>query len=351
MTKIAYVINSVEGGGAALPAPRVISLLQGEGFEVVVLALTRRDGRALSAFTEAGIEVRVRDGGERDHVAALRWLRRQLREIAPDLVWSSLSRATVLCQLGAGRVPLVSWQHAAFLRPANRWLMRALRRRTALWVADSEQVAALTAARLRVSREHIMVWPLFAANREAKRAAPWQLGEAVRIGSLGRLHPVKGYDVLIAGLAKVDGRFEASIAGEGVERDSLAAQARSAGVTLSLPGFVDAATYLASLHLYVQPSRSEGLCVAAHEAMAAGLPVVASAVGELPNSIVEGTGLLVPPEDAAALAEAIGRLVAAPEQLAAMGEAARKRVIERFGPERFEAAGLAVVKRLRTLIG
>jgi glycosyltransferase involved in cell wall biosynthesis len=351
VTRIVYVINSVEGGGAALPAPRVISLLQRERFEVVVLALTRRDGRALPAFAEAGIEVRVRTGGERDHVAALGWLRGQLREISPDLVWSSLSRATVLCQLGAGRVPLVSWQHAAFLRPANRWLMRALRWRTAMWVADSEQVAALTAARLRVPRDRVIVWPLFAADPELKQAAPWQPGEAVRIGSLGRLHPVKGYDVLVEALARVGGRYEASIAGEGSERDALAAKARAAGVTLSLPGFVGPAAYLASLHLYVQPSRSEGLCVAAHEAMAAGLPVVASAVGELPSSIVEGTGLLVPPGDAAALAEAIGRLVAAPEHLAAMGEAARKRVIERFGPERFEAAGLAVVKRLRMLIG
>ena len=55
MTRIAYVINSVEGGGAALPAPRVISLLKREGYEVVVLALTRRNGRALPAFAEAGI--------------------------------------------------------------------------------------------------------------------------------------------------------------------------------------------------------------------------------------------------------------------------------------------------------
>lgn len=350
MTRIAYVINSVEGGGAALPAPRVISLLKREGYEVVVLALTRRNGRALPAFAEAGIEVRVRDGGERDHLAALGWLRAQLRDLKPGLVWSSLSRATLLCQLGAGRVPLVSWQHAAFLRPANRWLMRAFRRRTVLWVADSEQVAKLTAARLRVSRDRVMVWPLVAADPEAKQAAPWRSGEAVRIGSLGRLHPVKGYDVLVEALARVGGRYEASIAGEGAERDALAAKARAAGVALALPGFVEPAAYLASLHLYVQPSRSEGLCVAAHEAMAAGLPVVASAVGELSSSIAEGTGLLVPPGDAAALAEAIGRLVTAPERLAAMSAAARKRVIERFGPERFEAAGKAVVERLRAII-
>ncbi len=351
MKRIAYVINSLEGGGAALPAPQVISLLRREGYEVVVLALTRRDGRSLPAFTDAGIEVRVRNGGEHDHFAALRWLRRQMREIAPDLVWSSLSRATVLCQLAAGRVPLVSWQHNAFLRPANRLAMRAFRRRTALWMADSEEVAALTAQRMRVPRDAVMVWPLFATDPQAKQAAAWRPGETVRIGSLGRLHPNKGYDVLVEALAKVAGRFEVSIGGEGAERDALATQAEAAELKLLLPGFVEPANYLAGLHLYVQSSRAEGLCIAAHEAMAAGLPIVASAVGELSNTIVAGAGLLVLPEDAAALAEAIGKLVAAPQRLAAMGAAARTRVIERFGPDRFEAAGLAVVERLRILVG
>ena len=71
MTRIAYLINSVEGGGAALPAPSVIALLRREGFDVTVLALTRRDGRALPRFRGGRIPVRVRDGGERDHRAAL----------------------------------------------------------------------------------------------------------------------------------------------------------------------------------------------------------------------------------------------------------------------------------------
>jgi glycosyltransferase involved in cell wall biosynthesis len=105
---------------------------------------------------------------------------------------------------------------------------------------------------------------------------------------------------------------------------------------------------LAGLHLYVQPSRSEGLCIAAHEAMQAGLPTVVSAVGELPHSVLDRqTGMVVPPGDVEALAEALAWLLSRPEQLAAMGAASRKRVLQRFGADAFEAAGAAVLARVR----
>ena len=167
-------------------------------------------------------------------------------------------------------------------------------------------------------------------------------GEPVRIGSLGRLHPVKGYDVLAEAAARIGERI--MIAGDGAQRAALADR-------LDLVGYLDRPRdWLAGLHLYVQPSRSEGLCVAAHEAMQAGLPVIASAVGELQHSIVPGeTGWLVPPGDVYALANALGEALAAPERLAAMGAAARARLLDRLSPERFEAAGRAIVERLRAL--
>lgn len=352
--RIAYIINSLEGGGAALPVPAIADVLRAEGCEVAVFALTGRDRRALPAMLEAGLEVHVREGGETDHLAALAWLDREVRRWRPTHLWTSLSRATLLGQIigACRRLPVVSWQHNMILKPWNRRLLRWQRNASALWVADSEAVYRHTLATLHVPAERLMTWPIFRADPAASRAAAWRPGEALRIGTLGRLHPAKGYDLLIAAAGRIetDTPLEIMIAGEGAERAALeAAAAALPPGRVRLAGYVeDTSRFLAGLHLYVQPSRREGLCVAAHEAMQAGLPVIASAVGELAHSIAPGeTGWLVPPGDVDALAGALATAIAAPEQLAAAGEAAHTRLLCRMGPERFAAAGAAIVARLR----
>ena len=73
--KIAYVINSLECGGAQLPIPDIVSVLQQRGGEVTVFSLEKRDGLAIPVLESHGIEVRVRSGGNKDHLAAWRWLR------------------------------------------------------------------------------------------------------------------------------------------------------------------------------------------------------------------------------------------------------------------------------------
>ncbi len=354
MIRIAYVINSVEGGGAASPVPAIADVLRSGGANVTIYALTRRDGRAMAAMAAAGLRVVVRDGGEADHFAALRWLNRQVAADRPTHISTSLTRATLLGQLvGARRrLPVVSWQHAAYLKPANRRLLRALQPLSRLWIGDSDAVTRLTAERLKVPAERLMQWPIFRADELAAQARPWRQGEPVRIGSLGRLHPVKGYDVLIDALAALPPdlpRPEVTIAGEGAERSALERRAAALGVELSLPGYVDnPRAFLAGLHLYVQPSRSEGLCVAAHEAMQAGLPLIASAVGQLPYSIKDDrSGLIVPAGDAAALAQALAEMLRRPDRLAAMGASARTDMLEQYSSERFRAAGLAILERMR----
>jgi glycosyltransferase involved in cell wall biosynthesis len=107
---------------------------------------------------------------------------------------------------------------------------------------------------------------------------------------------------------------------------------------------------LASLHLYVQPSKSEGFCVAAHEAMQAGLPVIASDVGELSQSVITGeTGVLVPPGNPDALAEAIKSCISTPERLKKMGEAGRARLLSRFSESEFRRGAKEIVGRLEQL--
>jgi glycosyltransferase involved in cell wall biosynthesis len=358
MMRIAYVINSLEGGGAAAPLPALVRVMEAQGCAVRVLALTPRDRRGLPPLERAGIPTYIREGGEADHFAALRWLDAQLSDWRPDLIWTSLTRATLIGQIVGQRrgIAVVSWQHNAFLKPFNLLLLRLRQRRSLLWVADSECVAELTHRRLKVGRDRIATWPLFAADADAPQARPWRADEPIRIGSLGRLHPNKGYDVLIAALVRLRANgfaapapVEIEIAGDGAAHTDLVAQAAAMNIhNLRFVGFTEPRRFLASLHLYVQPSRSEGLCIASHEAMQAGLPVLASAVGELRHSILDRqTGRLVAPEDPATLAAALADLLADPAGLAAMGRAARARMLERFGSEAFADAGAGIIRRIR----
>ncbi|MGB3167797.1 MAG: glycosyltransferase [Alteraurantiacibacter sp.] len=357
--RILYAINSMEGGGTVSNLPAILAALCGAGAEVRCAALTRRNAKGIAPIEAAGFPVVVRDGGERDHFAAYRWLKREARAFGATHIFTSLTRATLLGQQ-AGRalgLPVVSWQHNAFLKPWNERLLRWLAHRSALWVADSELVAGLTHTRLGVPRGRLVIWPIFFADPDTPQAAPWQEGAPVRVGSLGRLHPAKGYDVLIAALAILRARgitlpeLDMTIAGEGGQRSALEAVRDRA--SLDLPRFIgfvdDPAAWLASLHLYLQPSRREGFCIAAHEAMAAGLPVIVSDTGEMPLTVDMTMGRVVPVEDANALAEALADMLADPSCLAEIGEAARERVLGKFSRERFISIGAQIVDRMRAL--
>jgi glycosyltransferase involved in cell wall biosynthesis len=113
-------------------------------------------------------------------------------------------------------------------------------------------------------------------------------------------------------------------------------------------GFVPPAQvggYLERASVVVCPSRREGYGVVARQAMAYGRPVVATAVGGLPDAVVDGeTGLLVPARDVAALRAALERLLGDPELRARLGRAARQRAHERFGLEAAAAATIAAYR-------
>jgi glycosyltransferase involved in cell wall biosynthesis len=356
--RIAYVINSLEGGGASSPVPAIANLIRTEGAEVRILALTPRDLLGLPAMHAAGLDVVVRNGEERDHLEAYRWLDRAIADWEATHIWTSLTRATLIGQMvGLRRFkPVISWQHAAYLKPANLRLLRATQRLSKLWIGDSECVTELTAERLRVGPDRLMSWPIFSVDPAALPAAPWIAGQPIRVGSLGRLHPVKGYDILLNALAILKAAgfrsapFEIIIGGEGHARPALEAAIRGYGLdNVSLPGFVESpGRFLAGVHLYVQPSRSEGFCIATHEAMQAGIGVVASAVGEMQHSVDVLCGLTVPPENPQALANALAKVLRYPEMLEQLGQAAKRRVRARFGAEAFARRGREVLQKINS---
>jgi len=358
--RIHYLINGLNGGGAAFPLIDVIGLMRAAGHEVRLLALMPQDGRALPRLQAAGIDCAIlgRDAG--DFVDSARALIRRLRRDRPDLLWTSLTRATIFGQL-AGKllgIPVVSWQHNAFLKPGNRAILRRTKGLTRRWVADSESVARFAEAELGIARERIDIWSLFVAQPEVPVAKAWDGRGPFRIGSLGRLHPNKQYEVLIRVAARIRerdpalaARLEFVVAGSGPEAPALKQLAESLNIErVSFIGFLEnPKDFLAGLHAYVQPSRNEGLCIAAHEAMLAALPVVATPVGELQYSVLDGvTGYLRGIGDVDAIARALIELARNPECAAQMGQAGRARVLERFGAAQFQASGRALLDRLQS---
>jgi glycosyltransferase involved in cell wall biosynthesis len=153
------------------------------------------------------------------------------------------------------------------------------------------------------------------------------------LGSVGRLDRQKGLDLVVDALPSIPDAF-ALLVGDGPERDVLLRRAAAAGVAgrLRITGWrQDARDFLTALDVFVLPSRFEGFPQAVVEAMLAERPVVASDVGSVSEAVVHGeTGLLVPPNDARALAEAVRRLQDDPELRRKMGIRARERALQEF---------------------
>jgi glycosyltransferase involved in cell wall biosynthesis len=159
----------------------------------------------------------------------------------------------------------------------------------------------------------------------------------IAIGILARLEPEKGLDLLIRAVAnvrKTQPQVRLVIAGSGSQEKRLRALAAELGCAdaVVFAGFVrEVGDFLACLDIYAQPSRAEAFGLGVTEAMAMGLPVVATRVGGLPEQVVSGkTGLLVPGDDAEALGEALYRLAADADERKRMGTAARIRHTEHF---------------------
>ena len=172
-------------------------------------------------------------------------------------------------------------------------------------------------------------------------AEPARRERVTRVITVANLRPEKSHETLIAAAALLardcpDVRYV--IVGDGARRAELAAVARTRGVD-HIIDFLghreDVPALLAAADVFVLPSRSEAFPNGAIEAMAAGLPVVASAVGGLLDLIESGrTGILVPPSDAEALAAALRSLHGSPAKARAIGAAARREVLSRYSFER-----------------
>jgi glycosyltransferase involved in cell wall biosynthesis len=178
---------------------------------------------------------------------------------------------------------------------------------------------------------------------------PETAGRLTVVGTVGPFAPERGQAVFLQAARQLldSGRkAEFLIAGDGPTEHALRRACAELDMTkhvtfvTRLPNF---RTAIAGLDIFVRPAIRGGMSYTVLEAMALGKAVIATSSGEAPEMVQDGkTGVLVPKADADALAQAIGRLLDAPEQAREMGLAARRAVEERFGVDRLIEETLAV---------
>jgi glycosyltransferase involved in cell wall biosynthesis len=151
-------------------------------------------------------------------------------------------------------------------------------------------------------------------------------------GTAANLEYHKGIEILLAAAARVNPPPVLEIYGDGSARGELEAEAARLGVEARFHGFdPDFRSKLGELDVFVLPTRGDNLPVSILEAMAAGLPVIATRVGGIPEQVEDGaTGYLVEPDDVGGLAEAIGRLASDPARREEFGRAGAEKLEREF---------------------
>jgi glycosyltransferase involved in cell wall biosynthesis len=320
-------------------------------------------GPANDLYEAAGFATANLDLGRQGGRAVWRSLGRFLAEHHPDLVHTYGLRPSLLMRLRRSRPPLVQSIHSLDEhRPAwQAWLDRATAARVDRYIANSAAGARFIVSRRGVPADRVRVvengidvarYARGAQRRDAMRAALGIAADEPAILTLANLRAPKGFDLLIEvarDLQAAGRRFVWLIAGSGPDEAWLRGELARGGLEtrVRLLGFRrDVPELLAAADLFCLTSRREGVPVAIVEAMAAGVPVVATGVGGVAELVEDGaTGRVVEPR-AAPLAAAVRALLDDPPLRARLGARGRQRAHARYAAARAAREIAAVYQEL-----
>ncbi|BFU43868.1 glycosyltransferase family 4 protein [Krasilnikovia sp. MM14-A1004] len=334
---VALVLASSTGGIGR----HVASLTRGlvaAGCPVLVCGPAATD--ELFGFTAAGadfvpVEIPANPGPQDS--GAIRGLRRALAEHDVDVVHAHGLRAGFVAALARPRVPLVvTWHNAVLARglrgQASSLVERIVARAADLTLGASEDLVARATA---VGARQARLGPVAAPQAAPARRSRAQVRAEFRLKpggplilSVGRLHPQKRYDLLVDAAARwrdLDPAPVVVVAGSGPSYMPLAQRASAKRAPFFLLGHrSDVADLLAGADIAVVTSDWEARQLFAQEALRAGVPLVATAVGGLPG-LVGDAGVLVPPGDVDALDVAVRDLLADPQRRADLAQRGPRR--------------------------
>ncbi|HVZ19896.1 MAG TPA: glycosyltransferase [Vicinamibacterales bacterium] len=347
---IAVVLTSFDPGGTERQMTELIARLDQSRFELHV-ACFRREGEwlprveaATRSITRFPLTSFRSPASWREILRFAGWCRTHRLAVvhacdfyANVFGLTGAALAAVPLRIGARRDILIPQ------RSSGQHRLQALSYRFAHRVVANSQAAAAQVVREGVSPTAVMVIPN-GIDLDRYRPAPARPRRRI-ITTVANLRAEKGHDVLIRAAALVAQRFPDvafQFAGDGPRRAALEAEVKARGLE-GVVGFLghreDVPNLLAQSDAFVLPSRTEAFPNGVLEAMAAGLPVIASRVGGIPEVIAhDRNGVLVPPGDDCALAEAVVDLLQDPARADRLARAARETIVGRYSFDRMVRA-------------
>lgn len=350
--KVLQVVWSLEVGGMERVVVHLLKGLPAQGFGAEVVTLGGAGG--LAGDLGQGVRHWELNKGSGLDLGLARNLARLVRTTGAGILHAHNTVSQLYSVMASllTRRPVVVTLHGANYGGSGRHrrLRRILASRCAATACVSQD--ALTAARdldhIPAARLHLVYNGIdvqeMAAARGQRQVARRELGlepgdQAVI--SVGRLSQEKDYATLLRAMASLEGP-RLFLVGHGPARGELENLASELGLgerVVFLGERGDVPRLLAACDLFALSSLTEGISMALLEAMAGGLPVAATAVGGTPELVIPGqTGLLTPPGDPAALAQAMGELLSDPERAQALGAAGAERVARHFSLEAMAGA-------------
>jgi glycosyltransferase involved in cell wall biosynthesis len=360
VTTVATVITRLEGG-AGVMALRGALGLDRSAFEPLII--TGSGGRLLELASAHGVEVVVDPvlKATIDPVSdlrAVRWLSSLLTDYKPDVVHTHCAKAGTIGRLAARRAGTRRIVHTYHGFPFHEFQSRPRRcayiaveqrlgRITDVGLCVGTGVAVEAIRRRLIAPERVRTigvvvdgatgadvpQPVTLESRAAARRLLGIGGDQLVVGAVGRLTYQKAPGDFVAAISALGRRDVVGVwVGGGELAQEAACLARTAGQRVVFCGErADVAAVLPAFDVFALPSRYEGLPIAVAEAMASGVPVVATAVNAVADLVEPGvTGLLVPPGCPELLASAVGHLLDSPAEAARMARAAKRRIGARY---------------------